>query len=151
MARIISVDQRDLLAGVLVAVVGGIFFFGARDLPEGAPGRIGPGFVPSAVSLIAIGIGLAIAVKAFGRSGAIPRFEIRPVLSVFASVAVFGLLIRSTGLAPALIGTTLVAAIGSYWSRVLHVIALALSVALGCSLIFIVLLGLPFDAYRSPF
>lgn len=147
----IPVNRRDLLAGVVVALVGGAFFLAARSLPAGPSGQIGPGFVPSAVGLMTVGLGLAIAARAFGRSVALPRVALRPVLAIFASVAVFGLLIRTTGLAPALVGTTIVSTLGSPKNRPVPTVALALSVAIGCTLIFIVALGLPFDAVRSPF
>lgn len=146
-----SVDWRDLLAGAVVALVGIVFFVSARSLPEGAPGQIGPGFVPAAVGLITVGLGLAIAALSLGRSGSMPRIALRPVLAIFASVAVFGLLIRSTGLAPALTVTATVAAFGSEKGRPLQALVLALSVAIASSVVFVSLLGLPFDVFRNPF
>lgn len=146
-----AVDWRDLLAGVVVATVGAGFVLSARGLPDGASGQIGPGFVPSAVGLIAVGLGVIIAARSLGRAGSLPRLEVRPVLAIFASVAVFGLLIRSLGLAPALVATVIVAAFGSDKGRPAQTLALALSVAVASSVIFVALLGLPFDLYRSPF
>lgn len=144
-------DLRDLLAGAAVALLGAVFFFSARGLPDGPPGQIGPGFVPMAVGLIAVGLGLVIAARSLNRPGALPKVAVRPVLAIFLAVAVFGLLIRSTGLAPALTATTIIAAIGSPKSQPVKVVTLALCVAVGSCLLFIVLLGLPFDAFRNPF
>ncbi len=147
----ISVDLRDLVGGIAVAMVGGAFFLAARNLPEAPAGQIGPGFVPAAVGLVALGLGLIIALRAFRTSARFPDVELRPVFAVFAAVATFGLLVKSTGLAPALIGTTTIAAMGSARSRPLAVAGLAIAVAIGCWLIFIVALGLPVQALRNPF
>lgn len=144
-------DKRDLVGGIAVASVGGAFFLGARGLPVGPPGQIGPGFVPSAVGLIAVALGFIIAARAFRASHPFPSVERRPVLAVFAAVAVFGLLVNSAGLAPAVMATTAVAATGSAKSRPLSVAALALAVAVACSVIFIFALGLPVQAFRNPF
>lgn len=146
-----SVDVRDVLAGAVVALVGAVFALSARGLPDGAPGQIGPGFVPTAVGIIAVVLGLAIAARGLGRHGRLPRIEMRPVLAIFASVAAFGLLIRAAGLAPALVATAAVASLGSENGRFPHILALALSVALASSIVFVVLLGLPFDIVRNPF
>ena len=146
-----SVDLRDLVGGLVVAAVGGAFAIAATEFPPGRAGQIGPGFVPTAVGLITVGLGLLIAGRAFLRTGPLPRPALRPVLAVFAAVAVFGLLVQTTGLGPAVMGTTAVAASGSAISRPLPVAILAIFVAIGCWLVFIAGLGLPVDFFRNPF
>lgn len=147
----IQVDQRDLVGGLVVALVGGAFFIGSRGLPEGPPGQIGPAFVPGAVGLIAVAIGVLIAARAFRAAVLFPRIEPRPVLAIFGAVAAFGLLVTSAGLVPALLATSVIAAAGSVKSRPRSVALLALAVAAGCWLIFVVALGLPVAAFRVPF
>jgi len=146
-----SVDLRDLLGGLLVASVGGAFAVAAQSFPAGGPGQVGPAYVPTATGLIAVGLGLLIAAKSLISAGSIPKVRIRPVLAVFASVAAFAFLIRSTGLLPALFVTVIVASIGSPLSRPIQMVPLAAAVAVGCWLVFVVALGLPFAAFTVPF
>ena len=147
----ISVDPRNLVGGLFVSLVGGAFAMSARTLPEGPPGQIGPGFFPFAVGLIAVGLGLVVMATALRKTSIFPRVPLRPILGIFAAVLVFGVLIRTTGLVPALFATTAVSAAGSDKSRLMPVLALSVAVAFGCWLVFIVMLGLPISPFRSPF
>ncbi|POF27913.1 tripartite tricarboxylate transporter TctB family protein [Roseibium marinum] len=146
-----SVDQRDLVGGLLVAVVGGAFAVAATGLPKAEPGMVGPAYVPMATGIIAIILGLIISGKAFLGARPIPRINIRPVLAIFAATAVFALLIRNVGFVPTIFAVVAVAASGSPKSRPLPVLYIAGTVSLACWLIFIVGLGLPIDVVRSPF
>lgn len=145
-----SIDWRDLLGGLLVAAVGGAFALSASSLPPGDPGTVGPGYVPIAVGLIAVALGVVIAARSFLRSSPSLKIPLRPVLAVFAAVAVFAVLIGSTGLLPTLMATIVVSALGSRDSKPLTVLLLAITVSLACWLVFVVGLGLPIPVIRSP-
>lgn len=147
----ISVDLRDLIGGTAISAIGGAFWLGARGLPQGSPGQIGPGFVPSAVGLITVVLGIILVLRALRTSASFPKIEPRPVIAVFASVGAFGILIGLAGLIPALIATSAIAATGSPKSHPLTVTALAIAVSLACWIIFILALGLPMQAIRNPF
>ena len=140
-----TVDLRDLAGGLLVAAAGGAFALAASSFPDGQAGEVGPAYVPTAVGIIAIVLGLVIAGGSVRRATEFPSMELRPVLAVFAAVAVFGLLIRLVGLVPAVFAVVVVASFGSRKNRP------AAGVAAGCWAMFVVLLGLPMEAFRSPF
>ncbi len=145
-----SMDVRDFVGGLMVAAVGAAFALAAQSLPSGPPNQVGPAYVPTAVGLIAVGLGLLISGRAFLVSNPFPRPNLRPVIAIFATVAVFGLMIKSTGLIPTLITCVIVASLGSPKTRPIPILLVALGVGIGCWLIFIVALGLPIAAIRNP-
>jgi hypothetical protein len=143
-------DYRDILAGALIALVGGVFAYGAASLRLGSPHAMGPGYFPMAVAIITILLGLAIMVPALLRAGALPRLEPRPLIAVGAAILAFGLAIRAFGLVPAILATVALSALGDRTARPIGTIALAVFMALASWLVFSLALGLPMPAFRSP-
>lgn len=146
-----SVDVRDLVGGLAVAAVGAAFALRAQSFPAGPPGQVGPAYVPTAVGLIAMGLGLVIAARGLMGAHPLPQVSPRPALAIFATVMVFAMLIRPAGLVPTLIASIAVASSGSSNSRPLLVAVLSTSVATACWLVFVVALGLPIPAFGTWF
>lgn len=70
---------------------------------------------------------------------------LRPSLAVTSSVLAFALLIERAGLIPAVIATVLVAALGSRESHPRETVVLAVCLAAAMALLFVGLLGQPFN------
>jgi hypothetical protein len=141
-------NSKDLVGGFLFFVLGLFFLLGALQLDIGTARRMGPGYMPVGVSVIAMLIGALIMLRGVSLAAPMPPVSSRPLLAVLASVLVFGLGVRWLGLVPAVILTVLVAALGDRESRVGSAIVLALFLALATWAIFRLGLGLPIPAFR---
>ena len=75
---------------------------------------MGPGYFPTILSYLIIGIGLVLAVKSLGVDGPpIERVHVRPLLAILAAILAFGFLIDRIGLAL----TAALLTIGSAYAR----------------------------------
>ena len=145
-------DYRDILGGGLL-VAAGLFIlaYALTHYPMGTLRMMGPGLFPAGVGVAIAVFGVLIAVPAFFRGGELPTFEIRSAVAIMASVAAFALLVRTAGMIPAIIATTVISSLAEPRFRPLSVIGVCLALGLLSWLIFRVGLGLPFTMFRWPF
>jgi hypothetical protein len=137
-------NPQDLAAGLFLVLVAMLAYTFAADLPMGRLVRMGPGYVPVALSCLLGALGLLIAGRAFTIDG--PRLEPwawRPVLALTIALVVFALLLETAGLVVAIIVTTVVSAFAAPGVRVLQVLVLGVLLAILSTLLFAWLLGLP--------
>src|SRR5262245_6341107 len=109
------INPKDLAAGAIFVAIGGFFVLSAwLSLPIGCPVAIGPGDFPSVLGLALIALGVAIAVAGLGKP-ATPFGDVswRGVGFVTASIVFFALTVRGLGMAPALGGATVLAALST--------------------------------------
>lgn len=144
-------DKTELLAGLVVVVVGAYFAIGALDYRMGTVTRMGPGFMPFHVGLITIILGSLIVISSFGREAPLPRMDWRGLLFVGASVVSFGFLLPRAGLIPAAMVTVILGSLASPTLRLPMFPVLASAIAAGAWVIFVLLLGLPIPVLRNPF
>lgn len=147
----LKIDKTDMLSGIFALTISGYFAYGALDYRLGTVVRMGPGFVPFALGLLGMALGLAIIVTSLGRTGALEAFRWRIVLPIAASIAAFAVLLKYTGLLPATFFAAAIATLASEKSRLLTSLLLGAIVAVFAWFSFIVLLGLPIPAFRSFF
>ena len=107
---------------------------------------MGPGYFPILLGLILIGFGLAIAICGARRirrrrSGSVSW---RGVGLVTASIVFFALTVRGLGMAPALGGATMLAALSTDRNSPLFAIVLSLCLTAFCILVFVFALRLPY-------
>lgn len=143
-------DRRDLLAGLLLLVIGGAFLAGSLGMRIGTARSMGAGYFPLIVSCITVILGLVIGGLALRRVGDVERPSLRPFFAVTASVGTFAVALGPFGLLPAIMATVLVAALADRRSRPLGALLLATGLAVAGWLIFIVGLGMPITLLRSP-
>lgn len=146
-----DIDRNDLVSGALILGIGLFFFIGAQEYRMGTVSRMGPGFVPYWLGVIAMFLGGLIALGAIGRPGALPGLAWRPLLGVAASVVVFALLLPRAGLVPATFAAVVVAMLGNADARAKTIAITAFAITVLCWAVFLALLGLPIPALRSPF
>jgi hypothetical protein len=147
-------NQKDFFSGLLFMVLGVSFAWGASTYTIGNAARMGPGFFPLLLGAVLVVLGGVIVFKALvietedgGRIGA---WAWRPVFFIVLANLVFGVLIGGLpllGIAPmglvlAIFALTVVAARAGTQFRWREVLLLALALALGSYLAFIVLLQL---------
>lgn len=138
---------KDILAGGIFIVLGGAFAIGSLAYEIGSPVRMGPGYVPLALGVILVGFGIAIIVKGFiaGEGEPIGDVDWRAVILISAALLFFGITIRGLGVAGALFGTSLLAALGRSQTSIREalIIAVALTVLSVVVFVFALQLRLP--------
>ena len=116
----------------------------------GTLARMGPGYFPAIVSGLLILCGLTIMIPAFFRSGVMPVIEFRPLFWISLSTLAFALMLIRFGMIPAIIVQTILAGISDSKLTWKGSLILAVSVALGATLIFKVGLGLIVPVFAWP-
>jgi putative tricarboxylic transport membrane protein len=137
---------RDVVGGLLVAGIGAGFLLFGRELEVGTSFRMGPGYFPTILAVLMIGLGLALAVLAWRKPmqedaiGTVPWLGIALVV---VPVVLFGFSLRGLGLLPILVVVVLATAWASRYASLKASVPLALGIAAFCSVLFIKGLGLP--------
>ena len=156
-------NQKDFFSGLLFMVVGVFFAWGASTYTIGNAARMGPGYFPLLLGALLTVLGAIIVFKAMvfetedgGRMG---RWVWRPVGFIVLANLVFGVLIGGLsvlgippmGLVLSIFALTVVAARAGTGFRWKEVLVLALVLALGSYLVFILLLKLQIPVWPAFF
>lgn len=138
-------NNRDLIAGLLFIVLGGLAVVLARDYPFGSTIRMGPGYFPTVLGFILLLFGVTVLARGI-RSGERVKGEWgwKPLALITLSIVLFGALLDRVGMIPAAVATLVAAAAAGREFRlkealILAVVMTALSVA-----VFIYGLKLPY-------
>src|SRR5688500_2668085 len=109
-------NQRSFAAGALFLIVAVFYFFMSFKYATGTPARMGPGFFPRMVSiifgLIAAGI-LLSGITHKAKIEKLERWDLKGLLWIAGSVALFGLLLPTFGLVIALSILIVIASLAS--------------------------------------
>ncbi|HYH21929.1 MAG TPA: tripartite tricarboxylate transporter TctB family protein [Azospirillum sp.] len=134
---------QDMAAGLIFLAAGVAGFLLCLDLPMGAGARMGPGYMPRALSLGLAGLGAVITARALLFGGTpLPRLAWRPLGLVLASILCFAALLKVAGLVPTVVVAVLVATLAAPDRRWVESIAFAAVLAVFCVAVFIHGLGL---------
>lgn len=140
------VNPKDVAAGALFVAIGLAFGLNAWiGLRLGEARAMGPGYFPVLLGAILVVFGALIALRALGQPpAAFGRVSWRGVGLVTASIVFFAATIRGLGMAPALGGAALMAALSS--GRMSWPAATVLSLVLTtfCIVVFLYALQLPY-------
>lgn len=141
-------SQQDFGAGLLFIFIGiaGVYF--GRDLTYGTAMRMGPGFFPTWLSWIIIGIGAVIAFRGLTFDGpTINPPKIRPIIFILGSIVVFGYIINVVGLAITTVVLTVLAAYARPKPGLIETLVFGAGMALFAVLAFVYGLGQPLPAW----
>jgi hypothetical protein len=145
-------SPQDFWAGLLFLVIGCLALWFGRGYAFGTATKMGPGYLPTALSWALVLVGTFLSLRALALDG--PPIEaslIRPQIFILLAIVVFGLLIERVGLAPAIIVVTLIAANASREMRWTETFAVAVGLAVLCVGLFIYLLGQPLAIWAWDF
>ena len=98
---------RDVVGGLVIVGIGGLFLLFGRELPVGTSFRMGPGYFPAILSWLMVALGAVIAGLAWraphqdGAFGAVPW---RALVLIAGATLFFGAGLRGLGLLPVLAG-----------------------------------------------
>lgn len=146
----LPVDQRDLLSGLALLLVGGLFLWLAHDLRIGSARRMGPGYFPMVLSYVLLGLGGILTVSSLRAAAPLPSAEWRSAIAVLVAIAAFAFGLAYLGLGPAIALTVIVSSMGDPRSTPLAILLLAAFMIVMCWLIFSVGLGMHLPLWRWP-
>jgi hypothetical protein len=139
-----SLNIPELAFGSFLVALGAIGFWLAGDLNVGTAGAMGPGYVPRALTILIMLFGVVFAARAAVAGGVpFPEIEVRPLLLISASVALFALLLPRVGLAITSFAVVVCAGYAAQDVRMRENLVLGVVLAAFAIALFIKLLGLP--------
>lgn len=137
-------NPRDFWAGVMFAVIGGLFAGIALEYKLGTAARMGPGYFPFYLGLLLVILGAAIILASLkGEGPKVEKFHWWPLFWVLGSICLFGVLLKLTGALVAGFGLVLGASYGSEEFKLRDVILLAIGLTVFCAAVFVGGLKLP--------
>lgn len=135
---------QDFWSGLLFMSIGGAAAYMSRDFVFGTMTRMGPGFLPTVLAWLLIGIGAFVAFRGLALTG--PRIQPstwRPQIVIVVAIVLFALLIERVGLIPTVFIVTNVASVAATEFKFRDSLFLSAGLAIACYLVFITMLGLP--------
>ncbi len=155
-------SQKDFIAGLMFTIVGVGFAWGsAASYNVGSGARMGPGYFPLMLGILMAILGLVIVAKAMVVETAdgepVGSIAWRPLTFIILANVVFGVLLGglpsiglpAMGLIIAIIALTFVAAYAADTFRFKEVLILAIVLAVGSYLAFVVALKLQFPVWPT--
>lgn len=143
-------NSRDFVGGVTMICVGLLFIVFGWDLQVGNSFQMGPGYFPTMLSLLLMGLGALILIQSLmvsAEEGVAETWNWKACFLVILTPVGFGLLLAGLGLAPTMFLIIVGASAASRYANWRHSILLGLFLA-GCSaLLFTKLLALPVRAF----
>ena len=135
---------KDFWPGVMFCAAGAAAVVFGRESSMGTATKMGPAYFPTVLGGLLALIGAVLVARAFVTRGArIDAFATRPLVLVLAATVLFGLILRGTGLAVAIVTLVVISAAASRLVRWPAAVALAVGLAIFSGVVFIKVLGLP--------
>jgi len=142
---------RDVAAGLLFIIFGVVGIVLSLEEQIGTTARMGSGYMPLLLSCGLVILGVIIGYRGINdtdRFGSVAN--IRPVAMILLSIIVFGLSVRTLGLAPAVFLSTLVACYAEPGRRLLGALVFSAIASVFCVAVFVWGLGLTIPAFVTP-
>ncbi len=147
MARFLT---KDFLSGAMFIVFGLTALYFGEKLAVGTAVRMGPGYVPRMLSYILLGLGgLIIVFSLFSPGEAVERLKWKPITLVTIGIVCFALLFERAGLLPALVALILISSAGGEEFKLKEVIGNMIVLAILCTIVFKVGLGMNISILRG--
>jgi hypothetical protein len=140
-----GVGLSDLMLGVFLCAIAGITLLATTKLKFGTLTDMGAGFMPRVLAVGLLGFGLYFLACALWRRTVVDMgaVDLRPLLGVGLSVAVFALTAARFGLAIGCVLTILVAGLASKETRWRELLIFSVAMSAGAIALFIYGLSLP--------
>lgn len=145
-------NQKDFWAGALFVAFGLFFVILGRNYAFGSAERMGPGYFPTVVGSIQIGLGLLVSVFALSPKASeqkVSQFSWRTLLLILGPIVLFGLLLNPLGLIGSIIMLVALSSYASHeftWKGMLVNTAVLVAI---CLVVFVYGLSLPFNLWPA--
>ena len=142
--------SKDFLSGLMFIAFGLIAIYFGQKLAQGTAVRMGPGYVPRMLSYILLALGGLICVVALvSGSEPVEKPKWKPITMVTIGIICFAMLFERAGLLPALIVLIFLASLGGEEFKLTEVIGNMIALAILCTLVFKVGLGMNISIIRG--
>jgi len=139
---------RDLYGGIALVMLATLALIASAELPGQRGFAFGPGTAPRLFSFVLAALGAAVAIGGvFIEGPPIEKYKIRGPSLVIIAILSFAAMIRPLGLVPATFLAFLISILGSTEMRWIESTIAAVLMTLFCVLLFVYLLGLPFQLW----
>lgn len=137
--------HRDVVAGLVVALLGAGILIAGSGLRLGTAAQMGPGYVPMGIGALLLLGGTGLGLQALLAGGRLPLapWVWKPMLIILASVLAFALLLRTAGFLPAVFAAAMIASFAEATQTWRSAALVSLGITLASVILFIWLLGLP--------
>jgi len=141
-------DQRDFAAGLFFLICGIAIFWMSRQYPSGTLLNMGPGFFPTALSIILILVGVAVLGRSLLVAGErFPPLAFGVLALVVTPIAAFGWVVERAGLVLTTLALVALVRLAGGDRRPLEILILGLVLAAFMAVVFVYGLHLPFDIW----
>lgn len=142
--------SKDFLSGLMFIAFGLLALYFGQKLAVGTPVRMGPGYVPRMLSLILVGLGVLVCIVTLVTgSEPVEKPKWKPITLVTIGVVAFALLFERAGLLPALVVLIMIASLANEEFKLVEVIGNMVVLAILCTLVFKVGLGMNISIVRG--
>ena len=154
-------SQKDFFSGLMFAVIGGAFAYGASSYTIGTGARMGPGYFPLSLGVLLALLGSLVIFKSLvvetPDGDKIGGWAWKPLLYIIGGNLLFGILLGglpslklpAMGLIAAIYGTTIVVSKAGDVFVLKEVLVLSTVLSIGSYLAFVVLLKLQFPVWPT--
>lgn len=143
-------NNRDVLAGLLLIVIGGGAFFMALDYPFGSTRAMGPGYFPRVLAGVTMAFGAVLLLKGMRLPEAVKgRWGWWPIAMMVLSLFAFGWIMDRFGIIPALVALFFISAFGGHEFKFKEVAILSVVMTAFAVMVFIVGLELPYPLIQG--
>jgi hypothetical protein len=145
-------NQKDFWAGVMFVAFGAFFAGFGTQYTFGSAARMGPGYFPTVLGLIVIGLGIIVAIGGLSAGAAeekVARFDWQTLLLVIGPIVLFGLLLNPLGLVVSLFVLVAVSSYASHEFKWREALINAVVLIALCLIIFVWALKLQFPLWPS--
>ena len=154
-------SQKDFFSGLMFAVIGGAFAYGATSYNIGTGARMGPGYFPLSLGVLLALLGSLIMFKSLvvetANGDKIGGWAWKPLFYIICGNVLFGILLGglpslklpAMGLIAAIYGTTIVVSKAGDVFVLKEVLILSTVLSIGSYLAFVVLLKLQFPVWPT--
>jgi putative tricarboxylic transport membrane protein len=141
-------NPRDFWGGLVLMAVAILALWASRDLPGQRGFAFGPGTAPRLFAGVLAALGAAVAFIGLITDGPrIEKYKVRGPLLVIIAILSFAGMIRPLGLFISTFLAFFISILGSTEMRWIESVVAALLVTVGCVLLFVYLLNLPFQLW----
>ncbi len=147
-------NTRDFWSGLLFTATGTLFAVFSQQYEMGTLSRMGPGWFPTALGLLLMGLGLAIvysALRLAPEDTSMPVFRWRELTLVLGGVAAFAALVPVLGLILSAVLLLFIAATASHEFRLGETLVSIVVLVLLSYLVFVRGLGLQLPTWPTAF